>query len=358
MSLFNRIFVICIAAMCTAGLVSAAFAQTSDTASGNERGNMQRTADLVNLMRTILDPNPAPVLASPAERAVSGKTTADPASPVATTVPVVTMPDIEPPEEESGEPDKVDTGTGKPAQSAVAASASKKDADETDPAPYPPFYYVFFYGEYVPFFEGWYYYSGRWLWGRLRPTRPDGSRLLPRRVPGLLNPSVRTSDRDRAPESPETAAVPPRGEPRLVPPHPHRKARTNRETRSRSCRNAIVSRAKMRQGANHCRKIAISRSRRVSTAFQARRQIKSISRKRTTKSRSRRVSIASRAEPPDRTPLRRTAAISRLHPAHTASRGATADFTGLVLHVNRRIRLPSDYPASCKAIKASDHSCF
>ena len=154
MSLFNRIFVICIAAMCTAGLVSAAFAQTSDTASGNERGNMQRTADLVNLMRTILDPNPAPVLASPAERAVSGKTTADPASPVATTVPVVTMPDIEPPEEESGEPDKVDTGTGKPAQSAVAASASKKDADETDPAPYPPFYYVFFYGEYVPFFVG------------------------------------------------------------------------------------------------------------------------------------------------------------------------------------------------------------
>ncbi len=179
MSLFNRIFVICIAAMCTAGLVSAAFAQTFDTASGNERGNMQRTADLVNLMRTILDPNPAPVLASPAERAVSGKTTADPASPVATTVPVVTMPDIEPPEEESGEPDKVDTGTGKPAQSAVAASASKKDADETDPAPYPPFYYVFFYGEYVPFFEGWYYYSGRWLWGRRWPAPPEPPGWIP-----------------------------------------------------------------------------------------------------------------------------------------------------------------------------------
>ena len=87
MSLINRSFVIPVAVAAAACLVSAAFAQTAGSASTPARDKIQRAADLVNLMRTVLDPNPAPLLASPAERAVSGRTSADPASPVVTTVP-------------------------------------------------------------------------------------------------------------------------------------------------------------------------------------------------------------------------------------------------------------------------------
>lgn len=178
MSLFNRFFVIRVTVTAAVSLVSTAFAQTADSASADVNSDMQRTADLVNLMRTVLDPNPAPLLASPAERAVSGKTTSDPASPVATTVPVVTMPDIEVPEEEPGEPDKNDTGSEKPAQPAVVDSSSKK-ADKNDADDYPPFYYVFFFGEYVPYFEGWFYYSDRWLWGRRWPAPPEPPGWIP-----------------------------------------------------------------------------------------------------------------------------------------------------------------------------------
>lgn len=179
MSLFNRFFVIRIAVTAAVSLASAAFAQTADSASADKHDDIQRTADLVNLMRTILDPNPAPVLTSPAERAVSGKTSTDPASPVATTVPVVIMPNIEIPEEKSGQPDKSDTDTQEPAQSAAAVSSSKKDADETDSDDCPPFYYVFFYGDYVPYFEGWYYYSDRWLWSGRWPAPPEPPGWIP-----------------------------------------------------------------------------------------------------------------------------------------------------------------------------------
>ena len=111
MSLINRSFVIPVAVAAAACLVSAAFAQTAGSASTPARDKIQRAADLVNLMRTVLDPNPTPLLASPAERAVSGRTSADPASPVATTVPVVIMPDIEIPEEDAKEPGKAVAGT-------------------------------------------------------------------------------------------------------------------------------------------------------------------------------------------------------------------------------------------------------
>lgn len=179
MSLIDKSSVICIA-VTAASLVSAAFAQApaADAAPADLHDGLQRTADLVNLMRTVFDANPAPVLVSPAERAVSGKTTVDPASPVATTVPVVIMPDIEVPEEESGEPDKADPGTEKPAQPAATASR-KKDAGEDDPDEYPPFSYVFFFGEYVPYYRGWYYYSDRWLWGRRWPAPPEPPGWIP-----------------------------------------------------------------------------------------------------------------------------------------------------------------------------------
>ena len=178
MSLFNRFFVIRIAVTAAVSLVSAAFAQTADPASSVKHADIQRAADLLNLMRTVLDPNPNPVLASPEERAVSGKTTADPASPVAMTVPVVIMPDIAIPEEESGKQDKVDNiRTEGPDQPVVVDSPSKTGEDDSDP--YPPFYYVSFFGEYVPYFDGWYYYSDRWLWGRRWPAPPEPPGWIP-----------------------------------------------------------------------------------------------------------------------------------------------------------------------------------
>lgn len=179
MGVFNRFFAIGIAVAAEVCLLPAALAQTADTAAADSHGEIQRTADLVNLLRTVLDPNPAPVLVSPEERTVSGKTTADPASPVATTLPVVTMPDIALPEEESGKPDKTGPLTEEPAQLAAVVSSSKKDADEADSEPYPPFSYVFFFGEYVPYFDGWYYYSDRWLWGRRWPAPPEPPGWIP-----------------------------------------------------------------------------------------------------------------------------------------------------------------------------------
>jgi len=190
MSLINRSFAIPVAVTVAACLASAAFAQTSGSVSATARGDIQRAADLVNLMRTVLDPNPAPVLASPAERAVSSRTTADPASPVATTVPVVIMPDIETPEEDPQEPEKAVTVTEKPAQPAADASR-KKDADDADPDTDPPLYYVFFYGDYVPYYNGWYYYSDRWLWGRRWPAPLEPPGWIPPPPPSrprLLNP--------------------------------------------------------------------------------------------------------------------------------------------------------------------------
>ncbi len=179
MSLINRTFAFGIAVTVAAGLVSAAFAQTADATSAVAPGDIQRTADLVNLMRTVLDPNPAPVLAFPEERAVSGKTASSPVASIATTVPVVIMPDIETPEEKTREPGKVGTRTQEPAQPAVVVSTSKRNAGEDDSDQYPPFYYVFFFGEYVPYFDGWYYYSDRWLWGRRWPVPPEPPGWIP-----------------------------------------------------------------------------------------------------------------------------------------------------------------------------------
>ena len=52
-------------------------------------------------------------------------------------------------------------------------------ADGADSEQYPPFSYVFFFGEYVPYFDGWYYYSDRWLWGRRWPAPPEPPGWIP-----------------------------------------------------------------------------------------------------------------------------------------------------------------------------------
>ncbi len=176
MKMNGRTFAIRIAVTAAAAVMSAASAQTPDAES------MQRTADLVNLMRTILDPAPAPVLVSPAERAISGKTSADPVSPVVAATPVVILPDIVLPDSETDAPEEIVIVTEAPAQSAAKATAArKKDAADTDSDPdeYPPFSYVFFFGEYVPYFNGWFYYSDAWLWGRRLPRPAEPPHWIP-----------------------------------------------------------------------------------------------------------------------------------------------------------------------------------
>lgn len=176
MKMNGRTFAIRIAVTAAAAVMSAVSAQTPDAVS------MQRTADLVNLMRTILDPAPAPVLVSPAERAVSGKTSADPASPVVAATPVVILPDIVLPDSETDAPKELVKVTEAPAQSAAKATAArKKDAADTDSDPdeYPPFSYVFFFGEYVPYYNGWFYYSDAWLWVRRMPRPAEPPHWIP-----------------------------------------------------------------------------------------------------------------------------------------------------------------------------------
>ena len=57
MSLFSRIFAICIAVTAAASLVPAAFAQTASEETRDVHGELQRTADFVNLMRSVFAPD-------------------------------------------------------------------------------------------------------------------------------------------------------------------------------------------------------------------------------------------------------------------------------------------------------------
>ena len=156
----------------------AAFAQTSPE---DEVVDLSGVADLVNLLRMVVDPSPSPVLSSPAERAVSGQ--AVPSASVTTgprvvTVrPTVILPDIVLPEEETDAPDAVAVEPErKEAEPPVAKSLPRASSADAVPDADPPFYYVFFYGDYVPYFNGWFYYSDAWFWGRRgpRPLEPPG----------------------------------------------------------------------------------------------------------------------------------------------------------------------------------------
>ena len=182
MNVFRKGCTICATAAAAAGFMCPAFAQDVEEQTVSDSG-LQRTADIVNLMRGIFAPDPAPVLASPAERAVSVRqagTSADSRSSVVTTIPVVTMPDIVLPDSEA-EPDDVTAETVPDDAATQTATAKKKasgdDAEAADDS--PTFYYVFFYGEYVPYYKGWFYYSDRWLWGRRLPPPPGPPDWIP-----------------------------------------------------------------------------------------------------------------------------------------------------------------------------------
>lgn len=155
--------------------VPAAFSQTGPEA---EDVDLRGVADIVNLLRTVVDPSASPVLSSPVERAVSAQAVqpaAEPAGPRVVTVrPTVILPDIEIPDEDSGAPDTVvaETKREEPEPAASKPLPRGSAADEDEPDVYPTFRYVFFFGEYVPYFDGWYYYSDTWYWGRRGPHPP------------------------------------------------------------------------------------------------------------------------------------------------------------------------------------------
>ena len=43
----------------------------------------------------------------------------------------------------------------------------------------PEYSYSYFYGEYVPYYEGWFYYSDAWIWGGIGPRPPAPPRWAP-----------------------------------------------------------------------------------------------------------------------------------------------------------------------------------
>ena len=268
MRFFNRAFAICTAA---ALLAPAMYAQNPGGSAAEEENGLQRTADLVNLMRTVFDPNPSPVLVSPAERAVAGKTSAGSNAAVVKTVPVVIMPDIVIPESvaDSGANADANTDADDPPCPAVTAARKKNtDGDDSESDDYPPYSYAFFFGDYVPYYRGWFYYSDRWIWGRRGAILFD--------PPGWIPPPPRRSIRssrtsapspDRVRPSRETAD-PPR-ERRLAPcPPPHRKPspRKSRTAQSPSCRISIASRAKKKRRSNRWSGTPRSRSRQACIA--------------------------------------------------------------------------------------------
>jgi len=43
----------------------------------------------------------------------------------------------------------------------------------------PDYSYTFFYGDYVPYYEGWFFYSNEWIWGGRGPRPHAPPRWIP-----------------------------------------------------------------------------------------------------------------------------------------------------------------------------------
>ena len=87
----------------------------------------------------------------------------------------------------------------------------------------PEYSYSFFYGEYVPYYEGWFYYSDAWIWGGIGPRPPAPPRWAP--PPRRHDPPPRTVV--VRPDSRPAVRVEPRREtPRTVVVRPEKKSNT------------------------------------------------------------------------------------------------------------------------------------
>ncbi|MBR3688973.1 MAG: hypothetical protein IKL85_07875 [Lentisphaeria bacterium] len=54
----------------------------------------------------------------------------------------------------------------------------------------PEYSYGYYCGEYVPYYEGWFFYSNAWIWGGIGPRPPAPPRWAP--PPRRHNPPPRT----------------------------------------------------------------------------------------------------------------------------------------------------------------------
>ena len=119
MKTLNKTLAIGAAVTAAVILTPAAFAQGPHHGPPPRPSNgIQLAADIVNLVRAVFEPRPAPVIVTPP-------------APVVTTTPVV-----------------------------------------TETVVIPEYDYGYYYGEYVPYYEGWFYYSDAWVWGGIGPRPP------------------------------------------------------------------------------------------------------------------------------------------------------------------------------------------
>ncbi len=190
MKTLNRTLAIGAALAAAAILVpAAAFAQGPHGAPPPRPNNgVQLAADIVNLVRTVIEPRPAPVIVAPRERVVTTRVitttpvvttapvvTTTPAT-VITTTPVVTAPVVTTP---------VVTAPVVTTTPATVVTTTPATVVVTGATTIPEYSYSFFYGEYVPYFEGWFFYANDWIWGGIGP-RPL---VPPRWIPPRREPS-------------------------------------------------------------------------------------------------------------------------------------------------------------------------
>ena len=121
-------------------LTPAAFAQGPHGAPPPRPSNgIQLAADIVNLVRAVIEPRPAPVIVKPAPTVVEKTVVVEKPVVVASTPKVVT---------------------------ATPGTVIVTGAEEVG---IPEYSYVLYGEEYIPYYDGWLFYHDEWHWGRTEP---------------------------------------------------------------------------------------------------------------------------------------------------------------------------------------------
>ena len=216
MKTLNKTLAIGAAVTAAVILTPAAFAQGPHHGPPPRPSNgIQLAADIVNLVRAFFEPRPAPVIVAPPERVVETK--------VVTTTPVVTTPTV------------VTTTPAVTTTPVVVTTTPTTEIVTETVTTIPEYSYGYYCGEYVPYYEGWFFYSNAWIWGGIGPRPPAPPRWAP--PPRRHNPPPRTvivRPEPRPGHGPAPAAhrLEPRREPaRTVVVRPEAKAKPGPEKR-------------------------------------------------------------------------------------------------------------------------------
>ena len=130
MKTINKTIVIGAAFTAAVILAPAAFARDHHEPEPRPSNGIQLAADIVNLVRAVIEPRPAPVVVTPTERVVTRE--------VVTTTPGTVI--------------------------------------VTETEEIPEYSYILYEDEYIPYFDGWLYYHDIWHWvgEEPRPALPPG----------------------------------------------------------------------------------------------------------------------------------------------------------------------------------------